>query len=147
MQLSTKSSFFYKSKENNNYLHFYADVAEPEVYFLDKVITSEVNYRFTIDELALMAKAINLVELERQANITDEQIENYVKADIVKILNSKNSWSIFCTVYGSESDPLEKRIECGINYFINKRKELKSLHERISTQKVMKISFGLESII
>lgn len=146
--MSTKSSIFY-TDDGKKYTHFYKDMMYPADYFLNKIETTEVTYKFNLEELCLIAKSINIKELERQSNITDEQINEFVEKDLHEALVPKKQvfFHVFPSeIYGSEKDNIEDQILRGRQFYREKRDRLKKLFEAISTERVTKIYFGLEHI-
>ena len=146
--MSTKSSIFY-SDDGKKYVHFYEDMMYPADYFLNKVETTEVTYKFNLEELCLIAKSINLKELERQSSITDEQINEFVERDLLECLSPKRTmlFHVFPSqIYGSDKDNPEDQILRGRKYYRDMRDRLRQLFEAVSSERVTKIYFGLEHI-
>lgn len=146
--MSTKSSIFYKN-DGKDYIHFYEDMMYPADFFLNKVETSEVTYKFSLEELCLIARSIDLKELKRQSELTDEQIATYVECDLEECLHPKKAslFNVFpFTIYGSEKDTYENQLASGKKYFIEKRDRLKQLYKAVSAENISKIYFGMESI-
>lgn len=142
--VSTKISFYYQA-DQDSYTHFYEDLAEPEKFFLEKTVTTDVKYQFTLEELCLLAKSIDLQELKRQSNISDQEIIDYVKKNVVERIKKQDS---FCgmfgsLVYGTSSDPEETQVQTGIAYFTKIRNNLKNIVSILDRKRIDKISFGM----
>lgn len=142
--VSTKISLYYKA-DQESYTHFYEDVAEPEKYFLEKTITTDVKYQFNLEELCLIAKSIDLQELRRQSNISDQEILDYVQKNVVERIKKQNS---FCgmfgsSVYGAISDSEDAQIKSGVAHFTKIRNDLKNIVSVLDRKKIDKISFGM----
>jgi hypothetical protein len=142
--MSTKSSYFYHD-DGTSFLHFYEDLADPDKFFLEKSVTTEVKYQFTLEELCLLAKSIDMDELRRQSNITNDEIEAYVKETVQKRIDHKDSffgWFGF-TVYGGALSPKEDQIQAGITHYQKVRDSLQTLVSKLDNKKISKISFGM----
>lgn len=147
--MSTKSSIFYLSK-GRDYIHFYEDMMYPAEFFLNKVETSEVTYKFDLEQLCLIARSIDLQELKRQSELTDEQIASYVEADLEECLHPKKAtmFHVFpFMVYGSEKDTYENQLASGKKFYMEQRDRLKQIYKVVSAENISKIYFGLETIV
>lgn len=142
--MSTKSSIFYHS-QGENYLHFFEDYAEPEVFFLNKVETSEVNYKFTLEELCFIARSIDLSKLERLSQVTDAEIVSHVEKEVHDRMQRQDNFSSMFgyLVYGRSTDPQDEQINKGIEHYKRKRDKLKKLWTNVSSKKINMIDFGL----
>ncbi len=142
--MSTRISHSYKT--GNQYSHLFEDVADG-LYHIEKEQTHLVNLSLTLEEIISIAKSVNIQELTRQANITDDQIKKYVLEEY-----SKNKLKIglsFCwltSIYGNSELSDEERIEKGIFYYSNIRERIKETLYISETYRVSEISFGLECI-
>jgi hypothetical protein len=142
--MSTKSSLFFQN-QGENYIHFFEDCAGSETFYLEKTETNEVKYKFNLEELCLIAKSVDLSELERLSHIADEIImEHVIKTVAYRMDNNNNLWSMFALlVYGPDIDPVEKQIENGFKYYVNKRNRLKQIWDSVSAKKINKIDYGM----
>lgn len=149
--MSYKYSLFYRNR-NDNRKHLYEEgvpVAGAEQRFvLSKIETSEVLYKFNLEELCLIAKIVDLSELKRQIKLTDEQIETHVRNDVEKRIKMKNgAFALFSnSLYGDVDDSVEDQIKKGTIYYKEKRNQLRQMMEDISAESVSNVQFGLESI-
>jgi hypothetical protein len=146
--MSTKNTLFYFNSEPEKCkTHFFEDVADG-VFHITKEQVLETDIKLTLEEVCGIARAVNFSELERQAKLTDEQIENFVKSDYASS-NANGFLSNFwkTEIYGDESLSYKERHEKGLAYYKSKRNEIKNLyHLIINSSKVYKMYFGLEDI-
>lgn len=142
--MSTKSSLFFQN-QGEKYMHFFEDCADSETFYLEKTETADVKYKFNLEELCLIAKSVDLFELERLSHIADEIIMEYVvKTVTYRMGKNNNLWSMFgLLVYGPDTDPAEKQIENGFKYYVDKRNRLKQIWDSVSAKKINKIDYGM----
>lgn len=142
--MSTKSSLFYHH-EGDEYIHFFEDCGDPEVFYLQKIETSEVKYKFSLEELCLLAKTVDLAELERLTKLSDDQIVDHVTKQVDDRMKKDNNFlSMFgFLTFGSADDPREVQIAHGCNFYMAKRDSLKRIFDSVSSKKISKIDYGM----
>lgn len=143
--MSTKTSIFYHSKDKE-YLHFYSDITEDKL-FIEKDQMASVKLELTLGEVCALAKSVDFVELDRQANITDEKIMDYVNDKLQKY-DSKNILATLWhnRIFGDESLSLEERVKNGFSYYKKIRDLIQKLHKETMESKVYPLEFGLSDI-
>jgi len=143
--MSTKFSMFYKN-DGEKYLHFYSDMADLE-YHIEKEQKIITKLSLNLEEVCSIAKSINLSELERQANLSDEQMLAYVKS-CLSICSRKNvlekMWAE--KVFGAENLTEEEKINNAFLYYKKIRDDLYELYKKVSESKYYSIDFGLSEI-
>lgn len=142
--MSTKFSFFYNN-DGDNYIHFYSDVKDDSIV-LEKTQKTNVKIELSLEEACAIAKSVNLQELKRQAEITDEQILEFLEK---KLKNDYNNifMSIWMTrVFGDENSTKEEKIQHGLQHYQNIRAEIKKIYDKTISSKSYPIEFGLSEI-
>lgn len=143
--MSTKFSMFYKNDGENN-LHFYSDMADLE-YHIEKEQKLVTKLSFNLEEVCSIAKSVNLLELERQANLSDEQILTYVKS-CLSTCTRKNVFEKMWAekIFGAENLTLQEKINNAFLYYKKMRDDLYELYKKVSSSKYYSIDFGLSEI-
>ncbi len=146
--MSTKISLVYNT-DSDKILHFYEDVAEPECFVINQVQNIDLNFKISKYDLLTIAKTVNWSELERQCNLSDEQIEIFVKDRVAcrKLKNDMFSEFHNCLIYGEKELTDAEQIAKGMAYFIKIREDLRLLHEKVKQKKNGLVHFGLECIV
>lgn len=143
--MSTKSSLFYNN-DKDEFIHVYKDLVEPESLFIQKKVNQELTLELSPLEAGIIAKCFDLDELNRQSNLTDEQIQYHAKNVILKC-NDANSFSSFWLLgIIGDAESEEEKIERLFNHYIHVRNKIRELNAKISNSRIYKIDFGLENI-
>ncbi len=122
-------------------------MADENKIFIEKTVNQEVKIAFNPEELAILSKSFDLVELDRQANLSDESIIEYAKNRLDDFNNTKNEWGrFFYYSIFNHNDDAEVKIEKLKQYYFDKRQKIRLLRDKVLNSRVSKYNFGLEDI-
>lgn len=144
--MSTKCSHVYLHNQSA-YTHVYKDLLEPEKIVIEKKLNQNVSIKLDLNEIGLLVKSFDLQELERQANLTDDDILKYVDNNFEKCKN--NTWSrlwfkSICDIENPTDDELKL---AHYKDLIKTRDKIKALRDQVNSEgRVVKHQFGLEEI-
>lgn len=145
--MSTKSSLFYEHKDHN-YIHGYVDLADENKIFIEKTVNQEFKIAFDPAEICILSRSVDLNELDRQANITDESIKDYAVNRLNNYNNLTNEWAKFSYyLIFDHKDADNVKIEKLEKHYFGLREKIRLLRERVLSSRVSKYVFGLEEII
>lgn len=142
--MSTKITLFY-----NDRIHLYQECFdEKNVHLSVEIQNYKTTLQLSLQELLGFSKTVDLKSLQRQAEITDEQIKKHVE-NAVRLRSGT-----ICpftqlhamTIFGDESQSVEKQIDLGIAHYTKKRDELRKLFDSIKSIKTT-FFFGLEELL
>jgi len=142
--MSTKITIYFDDK-----IHIYQECFdEKNVYIQLSEGAIETTITLTLAQAAGLSKHLCYHDIKKQAEITDEQIEKFVKETVKTRLSKEDIFAMFGSiVYGHFSEPEEKQVENGVKHFKNKRDGMKSIVEHLETKRTgSKMQFGLEEI-
>ncbi len=141
--MSTRMSLFYNTKDSLS--HFYKDVAD-DLYHIEKEQKTLVNVSLSLEEIISIAKSVDLNELNRQANLSDEQIVSYTTSEYHKSKACSGLLELWVSrIFGNSELPEAKRIENGICYYKNIRDGIRKALKDSEGFKTDKIFYGLEN--
>lgn len=142
--MSTKNTLFY----NDNF-HIYTDFSDSCSIYL-KLNKSDLTLllQLKIEDFLKISKCVNLESLEKQANLTDEQIRTYCEKRVEERIDQDSFASLFgFCIFGSNKLPKQEQIENGVSFLIKKRNELKEIKNSLSNINFNNYTFGLENLI
>lgn len=141
--MSTRTSLFYNTK--NGLSHFYKDVAD-DLYHIEKEQKNVIDISLSLEEIISIARAVDLNELHRQANLSDSDIKVHVTAEYQKSKVCSGLLGLWTSrIFGDPELSDEKRIENGILYYSNIRDGIKKALNDSEGFKVDKVFYGLEN--
>lgn len=144
--MSTKSSLFYEHNDQN-YFHGYVDLKDESKIFIEKTVNQEFKVAFDPAEICILSRSIDLHELERQADISDEAIKKYAQTRLDDYKNSKNEWGKFSYyLIFDHKDEDEVKIAKLEKHYFDLRQKIRLLRDRVLNSRVSKYYFGLEEI-
>ena len=118
--------------------------------FIRKQQVVEFESKFSKEEIFSIARSLDLQELERQANLSDETILKFVTRQVMErtTINKNNLFAEMhaTSIYGNIESAVDQQIQNGLEYFQKIRDSIKKLHTDVISKKVYKIQFGLEMI-
>ena len=123
--MSTKITLFFDDK-----IHFYQECFdENHVYLAMENEMFSTKLSFTLEEILEIVNSIDVNLLEKQASLTDEQIQAYVKGTVAARVRASNSLvHIFgALVYGDASSSTEEQERKGVKYYLEKRNRLQKI--------------------
>ena len=142
--MSLKKSLYYTDS-----FHLFQECGDDKcIYFQIHHTNMQVKLELALQEFLKIVKCIDLESLQKQANITDEQIESFVTKQVVERMNSENSIrQIFgFMIYGNANLEKEKQIENGMNHYKELRDNIRKLAKAVELP-ANKLYFGLETIL
>ena len=142
--MSTKSTLYYSEE-----LHLYNEYFKEKLIFLKlKKPNLNIEIEFSIEDFAKIAKTIDFKSLEKQSNLTDEQIVKYCARKVKERICEDNFLALLgYSIFGDNRLTEEEQIQNGFNYFVKERDKLKKLFEEINKSNAGKHYFGLEDIL
>ena len=144
--MSTKSSLFYEHNDEN-YFHGYTDLADDDKIFIEKTVNQEFKVGFEPAEICIISRSIDLGELDRQANLSDDSIKNYAQTRLNDFKNSKDEWGKFSYyLIFNHKDEDAVKIEKLEKHYFELRQKIRLLRDRVLGSRVSKYYFGLEEI-
>lgn len=144
--MSTKCSHVYLDRGHTR-THIYTDVADPGNFYIEKTSNQDIVVKLSLHEIGMLVKAFDVNELERQANLTDEQILNHVKADYCKNKNSSWCKMWYRSLCNVENPTDEDLMESQLKHLIKTRDKLIALRNLMNSEgRVSHHIFGLEEI-
>ena len=144
--MSSRCSHIYVHK-GDDYTHIYSEASNEDILYLEKTQISESKIKLSLLEMGMIAKCFDIAELERQANLTDEQILHHVKSELNK--NRNNPWSkMYYQSLCQSNEPSEDEIvEAQYKYYKSLHIKLIAIRDALqSERKIYKRQFGLEQI-
>lgn len=144
--MSSRCSHIYVHK-GDDYTHIYSETSNEDILYLEKTQTSESKVKLSLLEMGMIAKCFDILELERQANLTDEQILQFVKSDLQK--NRTNPWSkMYYQSLCQSTEPTDDEIvEAQYKYYKSLHIKVVALRDALNSEsKIYKRQFGLEQI-
>lgn len=141
--MSTRMSLFYNNKYGLS--HFYKDVAD-DLYHIEKEQKHIVDISLSLEEIISIAKSVDLNELNRQANLSDEQIVFYTTSEYQKSKLCTGLLGLWVSrVFGNSELPDEERIQNGISYYKNIRDGIRKALKDSEGFKTDRVCYGLEN--
>jgi hypothetical protein len=130
-------------------MHFYRECLDEDNVYLK--LTKEnlsLNMEFSIKDFAKIACTFDMQSLERQCELSDEQIRDYCKSQVDERIGSQGV-KAFCgiSVFGSSSLPREQQELNGFNFFVSRRNKLRGIMSEIKSRRSMPMRLGLEDIV
>jgi len=146
--MSTKVTLYYDQDT-----HFYTECLDNDhvyMHFNREADPLSVKVRLTIEQVAGFVNMVEIGELRRQSEITDEQIVKHVE-DFVNARQKKEDFFSKLTgllVYGMVDDSVESQIDSGIAHYTKIRDQLKGLIALLdnNVRRGTKLQFGLEEL-
>lgn len=142
--MSTKITLYY-----NDRIHLYQECFDEEnVYLSVEIQKHKTTLQISLQELIGFSKTVDLNSLQKQAEITDDQIKKYVEnaVRLRGVTTCPFTQLHAMSIFGDESQSVEKQIDLGIAHYIKKRDELKKLFDSLKSIKT-KFFFGLEELL
>lgn len=102
----------------------------------------------SMQDFAMVACSFNMQSLERQCDISDDQIKEYCKRQVDGRIGSQGVKALCgLAVYGSASLPREQQETNGFNFFVSRRNKLREVLSEIKARRFSPLIMGLEDII
>jgi hypothetical protein len=141
--MSTRVSLFYNN--DDGFSHFFRDMAD-DVFHIEKEQKAIVDISLKLEELISIAKSVNLQEIYRQANLSDDEIKHFVTIEYNKSKSCSGLFEMWvCNIFGDKDMPQEDRIQKGIIYYTKLRDNIRQSLKNSESYKTDKILYGLES--
>ncbi len=144
----TKRSIFHSNKDHREEIHVYRTSDDSTFVNIEKKQTCNLTITLNLEEVCCIAKAFNVDQLKRQAEITDEQILKHVQEECDGMSKTMFPLNFYYSVYSNNVENLttEERIKEGIKYYTKKRSDIRRIWDLFKTYSVYDIYFGLEKI-
>jgi len=99
---------------------------EDSVYIEVRKDRLDLTMELSIQDFARFACSFDLLSLERQCELSDDQINDYCKRQVGDRINSQGIAALCgIGVYGSVSLPREQQELNGFNFFVSRKNKLK----------------------
>ena len=146
--MSTKITLHYDQD-----IHFYTECFDEQHIYMqlnrDLDLVS-VNVRLTTEQAIGLSNQINIGELRRQADLTDEQILKHTQETVAARVKTPDFFGQLTglLVYGMVDDPVEDQIASGVSHYTKIRDKLKQLVGLLDnkSRRGSTLQFGLEEI-
>lgn len=142
--MSIKNSLYYTDK-----IHLYQECGNDKSIYLQIHNSSlQVKLELSLQDFLKMIKNIDLQSLQKQAKITDEQIEKHCTKQVEERMNCDGSLKqIFgFMIYGNAGLDKNQQIHNGVNHYKNLRSKIQELSNALNNPS-NNLYFGLESIL
>lgn len=142
--MSTKISIFYDDK-----LHIYQEAFDENHVYIELCENAiKTTITLTLTQAIGLAKNLCYADFKKQSEITDEQIERFVRESVKARLGKEDIFAVLgCIVYGSTSDSEEAQIQAGSKHYKGVRDRMKSVIENLESKRTgSKMQFGLEEL-
>lgn len=142
--MSTRMSLYYSDS-----MHLYYEcMDEDSVYIEVRKDRLDLTMELSIQDFARFACSFDLLSLERQCELSDDQINDYCKRQVGDRINSQGIAALCgIGVYGSVSLPREQQELNGFNFFVSRKNKLKKILLDIKTKRSFPFMLGLEDIV
>lgn len=142
--MSTKNSLFYSDE-----IHIFKECFDDDSVFLK--INKEnlkIEFCFSLENFLKIVKTIDVNSLEKQSQISDEEIKNYCKSRVQQRYGSNGIVALSgLLIFGDAKLAEEEQINNGIKYFSSIRDKLVKLFAVIKKTHTSNFNFGLEDIL
>jgi len=146
--MSTKITLYYDQD-----IHFYTECFDEQHIHMqlnrDLDLVS-VHVRLTTEQVVGLSNMINVGELRRQANLTNEEILKHAQETVAARVKTPDFFGQLTglLVYGMVDDPVENQIASGVAHYTKIRDKLKQLVELLDNQsrRGSNFQFGLEEL-
>lgn len=142
--MSNKISYYYNDK-----FHFYQESGhEKSIYMEIRENNIDLKIEIPLKQFLQMIRCVDFESLKKQTEITDKKIKDYVTKTVEDRMQSNNSIKHFMGfgIYGDNKLEKNQQITNGINYFTEKREELKKYFQNVQSMQ-NRLFFGLENIL
>lgn len=142
--MSTKMSLYYSDS-----MHLYYEcMDEDSVYIQVRRDRLDLTMELPIRDFARFACSFDLLSLERQCELSDDQIKDYCKHQVDDRIGSQGVKALCGSlVYGSVSLSREQQELNGFNFFVSRRNKLKKILLDIKNKRSLPFRLGLEDIV
>lgn len=142
--MSNKISYYYTDK-----LHFYQEAGDEKSIYVE-IIEGNINLKIEIPlkQFLQMIRCVDFESLKKQTEITDKKIKDHVTKTVEDRMQSNYGIKHFMGfgIYGDSKLEKDEQIANGINYFTEKREELKKYFQNVQSMQ-NRLFFGLENIL
>lgn len=142
--MSTKISLYYSDA-----MHLYRECLDEDNVYL-KLTRDRLNLsmEFSVEDFARIACTFDMQSLERQCDLSDDQIRDYCKGQVDGRIGSQGIKALCgMSVFGSASLPREQQELNGFNFFVSRRNKLRDIMSEIKSRRSMPMRLGLEDIV
>ena len=144
--MSTKCSMYWDGN-----LHIYQECFDENHIYIERE-EKELHIKIELDlkQTISLARCFDYESLKKQASLTDEKIDEHVRAVVKARLNSNAPISRISgsLVYGFADDPEDLQIEKASNHYKTRRNDLKKILDELeSGRRYWEFNFGLEELI
>jgi len=129
--MSTKYSLFFDKKT-----HIYQECFDENYVYIDIEENSiSTKIKLGLKEIISLLRGFDLEKVKKQAEITDDEIKNYCVKSVKARIEDKNPMSkLFGSiVFGDPEWPEEKQVQAGIEFYTNKRNDLKKIIDEVES--------------
>lgn len=142
--MSTKCSLFYSDE-----LHLFKECLDDDsVYLKINKENLKLELCLPLEKFLKIVKTIDMDSLEKQSQVTDEEIKDYCKIRVQQRSGSDGIVALSgLLIFGDAKSPKEQQIENGFKHFSAIRDRLKILLEIVKKTHTSSYNFGLEDII